>query len=43
MVEVERKVDGVGIELSELIGRRRDEKRVGSDLEVWYGGWSIVR
>lgn len=38
IVDVKRKVDDVGSELSELIGRRRDEKRVKRDFEVWYGG-----
>lgn len=35
---MERKFDVVGSELSELIGSRRDEKRVGRDFEIWYGG-----
>lgn len=32
--ETERKSNGVGRLLRQLIGRRRDEKRLGSDFEV---------
>jgi hypothetical protein len=39
----EKKLDGVGRALTALIGRSNDENRAGRDLEVWYGGWRIVR